>query len=118
METSFGCGIINNGMSSSGGRISLYEDYFIINGGIFDSFEKKYYYSDISDVKYTSIIHKIHFNCKYKVPVPKITVITGYTMNKILKTFKDNGVPCYPYKSESNRIILKVRDWFSFWYRG
>ena len=117
MITSFGCGIIDKGMSYSGGRILIYDNYFVINGGFLGSFEKKIYYSDVKSLKYTTIIHKIHFESSYGAHIVNITVITRFTLHKIIEIFEKNHVPCHKYNSNSKNYMLKIRDWFKFWYK-
>ena len=47
MIASFGCEIIDKGISSSGGRIILNDDDFEIKGGLLSKCEYKFKYSEL-----------------------------------------------------------------------
>ena len=118
MKESFGCGIIDQGMSYSGGRIILNEDDFVIKGGFFGNFEHKFCYSDITSLQYTVVLQKIHFNCKNETRIVNISIFSRFALNKILKVFKKNNVQCYAYHTKSNNLILKFREWYCFWLKN
>lgn len=118
MNASYGCGIIDKGVSSSGGRI-VFNDYgFAIKGGLLDKCEYEFNYFDIKSLQYSVVVPKIHFISENESYIVNLTFMTRFRLRKILKIFKENNVQCCVYHSESKNLLAKIRDWYGFWYKG